>query len=74
LIAGVAVELSLDRSDASRMLSAAVAAGLVVKSVASDDARRTELTLTEAGGRRATVRGPSDPAGRAPKSAQMRRE
>jgi DNA-binding MarR family transcriptional regulator len=49
LITEVAAELGLDRSNASRMLSAAVAAGLVTKTIASDDARRTELGITAAG-------------------------
>ena len=48
-IGDVAVELGLDRSNASRMLAAAVSAGLVTKSVAADDARRAELHLTAAG-------------------------
>ena len=48
-IGDVAVELGLDRSNASRMLAAAVAAGLVVKTVSPRDARRTELTATASG-------------------------
>jgi DNA-binding MarR family transcriptional regulator len=48
-IGEVAVELGLDRSNASRMLAAAVAAGLVTKTVSPQDARRTELALTPAG-------------------------
>jgi DNA-binding MarR family transcriptional regulator len=51
VIGEVAVELGLDRSNASRMLSAAVSAGLVVKTVSPEDARRTELALTPAGDR-----------------------
>jgi DNA-binding MarR family transcriptional regulator len=49
-IADVAAELGLDRSNASRMLAAAVAAGLVAKTISPDDARRTELAITPAGG------------------------
>jgi DNA-binding MarR family transcriptional regulator len=48
-IGEVAVELGLDRSNASRMLAAAVAAGLVTKTVSAHDARRTELAVTPAG-------------------------
>jgi DNA-binding MarR family transcriptional regulator len=48
-IGDVAVELGLDRSNASRMLAAAVAAGLVTKTVSPQDARRTELAPTAAG-------------------------
>ncbi|GAA3219181.1 MarR family winged helix-turn-helix transcriptional regulator [Dactylosporangium siamense] len=48
-IGAVAVELGLDRSNASRMLAASVAAGLVTKTVSTQDARRTELDLTPAG-------------------------
>jgi DNA-binding MarR family transcriptional regulator len=48
-IAAVAVELGLDRSNASRMLASAVSAGLVVKSVSPTDARRAELEVTPAG-------------------------
>ncbi len=48
-IAKVAVELGLDRSNASRMLADAVAAGLVNKTVSPGDARRTELELTAKG-------------------------
>jgi DNA-binding MarR family transcriptional regulator len=48
-IAAVADELGLDRSNASRMLSAAVAAGLVTKTVSPSDSRRTELAVTDAG-------------------------
>lgn len=48
-IGDVAVELGLDRSNASRLLAEAVAAGLVTKTVAADDARRTELGMTPAG-------------------------
>jgi DNA-binding MarR family transcriptional regulator len=51
LIADVAVELGLDRSNASRMLVAAVSAGLVSKDVAADDARRTVLGITPEGAR-----------------------
>jgi DNA-binding MarR family transcriptional regulator len=50
-IAAVAAELGLDRSNASRMLASAVAAGLVSRTVAPDDARRTELDITPAGRR-----------------------
>jgi DNA-binding MarR family transcriptional regulator len=45
----VASELGLDRSNASRMLAGAVAAGLVTRAVAADDARRTVLDLTPDG-------------------------
>jgi DNA-binding MarR family transcriptional regulator len=48
-IGDVAAELGLDRSNASRMLADAVAAGLVTKTVSPQDARRTELGLTTAG-------------------------
>lgn len=48
-IGAVAVELGLDRSNASRMLAATVAAGLVTRTVSAQDARRTELDLTAAG-------------------------
>src|SRR5689334_2163652 len=48
-IADVAVELGLDRSNASRMLAAAVDAGLVTKTVSLRDARRTELGITPDG-------------------------
>ena len=48
-IADVAVQLGLDRSNASRMLAEAVAAGLVTKTVSPEDARRTELGITTAG-------------------------
>ena len=48
-IGDVAVELGLDRSNASRMLAGAVATGLVTKAVSPDDARRTELAMTSAG-------------------------
>jgi DNA-binding MarR family transcriptional regulator len=48
-IAAVAAELGLDRSNASRMLAAAVSAGLVTRATAPDDARRTELAITPAG-------------------------
>jgi DNA-binding MarR family transcriptional regulator len=50
-IGAVAEELGLDRSNASRMLAAAVAAGLVTKTVAAQDARRTDLALTAEGER-----------------------
>jgi DNA-binding MarR family transcriptional regulator len=50
LIGDVAVELGLDRSNASRMLGAAVSAGLVTKTVSAQDARRTDLAITPAGG------------------------
>lgn len=43
------MELGLDRSNASRMIAAAVAAGLVTRTVSAQDARRTELDLTPAG-------------------------
>lgn len=49
LIGEVAVELGLDRSNASRMLGAAVSAGLVTKTVSAEDARRTQLAITPAG-------------------------
>lgn len=48
-IADVALELGLDRSNASRMLADAVDAGLVRKTTSPQDARRTELALTAAG-------------------------
>jgi DNA-binding MarR family transcriptional regulator len=48
-IGDVAAELGLDRSNASRMLAAAVEAGLVSKETSAADARRTELRMTEAG-------------------------
>jgi DNA-binding MarR family transcriptional regulator len=48
-IADVAMELGLDRSNASRMLATAVSAGLVSKTIAASDARRTELHLTAEG-------------------------
>jgi DNA-binding MarR family transcriptional regulator/catechol 2,3-dioxygenase-like lactoylglutathione lyase family enzyme len=48
-VGDVAVELGLDRSNASRMLAAAVSAGFVTKTTSPDDARRTELGTTAAG-------------------------
>jgi DNA-binding MarR family transcriptional regulator len=48
-IGDVALELGLDRSNASRMLAEAVSAGLVTKAVSPDDARRTELGITPDG-------------------------
>jgi DNA-binding MarR family transcriptional regulator len=48
-IADVAVELGLDRSNASRMLADAVAAGLVNKAPSPHDARRCELMITADG-------------------------
>ena len=48
-IADVAVQLGLDRSNASRMLASAVAAGLVTKTAHPADARRTELAITPPG-------------------------
>jgi DNA-binding MarR family transcriptional regulator len=48
-IGDVAAELGLDRSNASRMLAAAVEAGLVTKATSTADARRTELRMTKAG-------------------------
>ena len=48
-IGDVAIELGLDRSNASRMLAAAVAAGLVTKTISPGDGRRTELQITDAG-------------------------
>ena len=48
-IGDVAVELGLDRSNASRMLAAAVEAGLVTKAVSPTDGRRTELRATASG-------------------------
>jgi DNA-binding MarR family transcriptional regulator len=48
-IGAVAVELGLDRSNASRMLASAVSAGLVTKMVSPQDARCTELAMTPAG-------------------------
>jgi DNA-binding MarR family transcriptional regulator len=48
-IGEVARQLGLDRSNASRMLAEAVAAGLVTKTVSPEDARRTELGVTAAG-------------------------
>jgi DNA-binding MarR family transcriptional regulator len=48
-IGEVARQLGLDRSNASRMLAEAVAAGLVTKTVSPQDARRTQLGITPAG-------------------------
>jgi DNA-binding MarR family transcriptional regulator len=48
-IGEVARQLGLDRSNASRMLAEAVAAGLVMKTASPEDARRTELGITPAG-------------------------
>ncbi len=48
-IADVAVELGLDRSNASRMLAAAVDAGFVVKTASALDGRRAELRTTASG-------------------------
>jgi DNA-binding MarR family transcriptional regulator len=48
-IGDVAVQLGLDRSNASRMLADAVSAGLLQKTVSPDDARRTELEITATG-------------------------
>jgi DNA-binding MarR family transcriptional regulator len=48
-IGEVARQLGLDRSNASRMLAEAVAAGLVTKTAAPDDGRRAELGITAAG-------------------------
>jgi DNA-binding MarR family transcriptional regulator len=48
-IGDVAAELGLDRSNASRMLAAAVEAGLVTKATSAADARRTELRMTKEG-------------------------
>ena len=48
-IGDVAVELGLDRSNASRMLAAAVDAGLVTRTVSPTDGRRTELRATASG-------------------------
>jgi len=48
-IGDVANELGLDRSNASRMLAAAVAAALVTKATSASDARRTQLRMTESG-------------------------
>jgi DNA-binding MarR family transcriptional regulator len=48
-VGDVAVELGLDRSNASRMLAGAVDAGLVCKTVSPLDARRTELRSTASG-------------------------
>jgi DNA-binding MarR family transcriptional regulator len=48
-VGDVAVELGLDRSNASRMLAAAVDAGLVTKTVSPADGRRTELRATASG-------------------------
>lgn len=48
-IGDVATELGLDRSNASRMLADAVAAGFVTKAASQDDARRTVLGITPAG-------------------------
>ncbi|HLH99335.1 MAG TPA: MarR family winged helix-turn-helix transcriptional regulator [Acidimicrobiales bacterium] len=48
-IADAAAELGLDRSNASRMLSDAVAAGLVAKTAAPGDNRRAEVRITESG-------------------------
>ena len=48
-IGAVATELGLDRSNASRMLADAVAAGLVTRTVSAGDARRTVLGVTPDG-------------------------
>lgn len=48
-IDAVAAELGLDRSNASRLLTAAVSAGLVTKTVSRQDARRTEIAFTHSG-------------------------
>lgn len=48
-IGEVARQLGLDRSNASRMLAAAVAAGLVTKATSPADARATVLGITPAG-------------------------
>jgi DNA-binding MarR family transcriptional regulator len=48
-IGDVASELGVDRSNASRMLADAVAAGFVTKTASPDDARRTVLGITPAG-------------------------
>jgi DNA-binding MarR family transcriptional regulator len=50
-IADVAAELGLDRSNASRMLSAAVESGYVTKSIDVVDGRRAHLTITASGRR-----------------------
>jgi DNA-binding MarR family transcriptional regulator len=48
-IAAIAKQLGVDRSGASRMVSASVAAGYVEKTHATDDARRTKIGLTRGG-------------------------
>lgn len=48
-IADAAAELGLDRSNASRMLADAVAAGLVAKTASPGDGRRADLRITDAG-------------------------
>jgi DNA-binding MarR family transcriptional regulator len=48
-ISAVADELGIDRSGASRMVSAAVAVGYVRKVTADDDARRAELAVSKEG-------------------------
>jgi DNA-binding MarR family transcriptional regulator len=45
----VAAQLGLDRSGASRLVSAAVSHGYVVRAAAEGDARRAALTVTPAG-------------------------
>ncbi|GIJ44868.1 hypothetical protein Val02_17540 [Virgisporangium aliadipatigenens] len=48
-VTDVAEQLGLDRSGASRLVSAAVAHGYVARAAAGGDARRAALTVTPAG-------------------------
>lgn len=48
-IAAVAAQLGVDRSGASRMITAAADGGLVSKRTAEGDQRRTEVDITDAG-------------------------
>lgn len=54
-IGDVADHLGVEHSTASRTVSAVVAAGLLSKSPAADDQRRSVLTLTDAGVRALTT-------------------
>ena len=48
-IAAIAEQLGIDRSGASRMITAAESGGLVSKRAADGDQRRTEVDITESG-------------------------
>jgi DNA-binding MarR family transcriptional regulator len=48
-VAGVAEQLGIDRSGASRMITRATDHGLVAKFAANDDQRRVQLEITPAG-------------------------